>query len=309
MTKIIVVTPAGRARYLTLLSSFIVSDPSVYKWQLWDNCRDPRDREFINELATKNPKVEIVKLQNSKGDNRSINQYYSTLSDPEAFYIKMDDDIVFIDRGFFERFLSKAEKQRGTAVWFSPLVINNAICTWLLKYAGNVKIAQSISCQANDPISWKSPEFCEHLHKLFLTIVSDKKLDKIRLADFTVSLSRFSINCIGFFGNDRAKLGDVFCPLGVDDEEYISAVLPMKAGLPGRVIGSEIISHFSYFTQEKHLLRTNILSDYYALQGLKLQKFEAPKETFRQVLKSGILRIIEDRRNPMRNAPEMYLAK
>jgi hypothetical protein len=310
MPKIIVVTPAGRARYLTLLSSFILSDPSVHKWQLWDNCRAQSDREFINELAAKHPKIEIVRLQNSKGDNRSINQYYGTLSDPDAFYIKMDDDIVFIEHGFFERFLSKAESQRGTGLWFSPLVINNAICTWLLKYAGNVRIAQPITCQAGDSIAWGNPEFCEQLHRLFLNIVSDKNLDKIRIHDYSVSLSRFSINCIGFFGDDRSKFGDNFCPLGIDDEEYISAVLPMKAGRPGRVIGSEIISHFSFFTQEKHLLRANILSSYYALQGIELQKFEAPKATFKETLKNGLLRILDDRRIRMHGRPpEMHLAK
>jgi hypothetical protein len=37
--KLIVVTPAGREKYLRLLSHYVLRSPEVAEWQLWDNCR------------------------------------------------------------------------------------------------------------------------------------------------------------------------------------------------------------------------------------------------------------------------------
>jgi hypothetical protein len=54
----------------------------------------------------------------------------------------------------------------------------------------------------------------------------------------------------------------------VDDEEWISAVLPSRTGKPGRVLGGLTIAHFSFYTQEQELLRTDILERYAQLAGL-----------------------------------------
>ena len=37
--KLIVVTPAGREKYLRVLSHYVLASPEVAEWQLWDNCR------------------------------------------------------------------------------------------------------------------------------------------------------------------------------------------------------------------------------------------------------------------------------
>ena len=42
--KLIVVTPAGRERYLRLLAHYVLGSRDVAEWQLWDNCRKESDR-------------------------------------------------------------------------------------------------------------------------------------------------------------------------------------------------------------------------------------------------------------------------
>ena len=41
--KLIVVTPAGREKYLRLLSHYVLKSSDVHEWHLWDNCRLPED--------------------------------------------------------------------------------------------------------------------------------------------------------------------------------------------------------------------------------------------------------------------------
>jgi hypothetical protein len=77
-----------------------------------------------------------------------------------------------------------------------------------------------------------------------------------------------SINCIGFFGADVARLGDLFCPLGVDDEEWISGVLPLLTRRVGRVLGGNTVAHYSFYTQEFVLNQTDILDKYYSQAGV-----------------------------------------
>jgi hypothetical protein len=258
--KVIAVTPAGRRRYLEVLAKYILGDEAVTEWHLWDNCRDPADRVYIQSLAS--PKIKIVSLPNSKGDNKSINKFYRTMTDPNAFYVKLDDDICYLPPGFFGRFAAKAAASKTNAIWFSPVVINNAICTWLLSFHGKVKCSEALTCQASCDIGWKNPEFAVLLHRAFLNRIETDQVKSLHIPDATMTMGRFSINCLGMFGGDRNALGDAFCPLDVDDEEYISAFLPMLTKRPGQIIGDEVVAHFSYYTQERVVLDTDVLARY-----------------------------------------------
>jgi hypothetical protein len=115
---------------------------------------------------------------------------------------------------------------------------------------------------------WRDPFFAEQLHRAFIECYERKSVNLFAVPNFDVSLARFSINCIGFFGSDVIALGNTFCPLETDDEEWISAVLPSKTHKPGRIIGNLLVAHFSFFTQEFELLRSGILDDYCRIAGV-----------------------------------------
>ena len=156
-------------------------------------------------------------------------------------------------------------------------MVNNAICSWLLKYHSGIKIDANVSASSGCVHGWRSWRFAEALHRSFIEMLKVGNLAAFHVPNFDISLSRFSINCIGFFGEDVATLGDAFCPLGVDDEEWISAVLPSLTGKPGRIVGNLIVSHFSFFTQEEDLLRTSLLQDYADLVGVPVLQLPATR--------------------------------
>jgi hypothetical protein len=291
MHRIVAVTPAGRRHYLELLAHYVLADESITEWQLWDNCRDPADRAYIEALAGRSPKVQLVRIPGSDGGLRAINRFYAGIRDRAAFYIKMDDDLVYLPRGFGAALYRRAMSERGRYAWWSPLVVNNALCTWLLKYHSRVRIDAHVSAQAGCGYGWRSPVFAEQLHRVFLEAARSGRLSAFHVPDAEVSLARFSINCIGLFGEDVAALGEQFCPPEVDDEEWISAVLPSRLGRPGRILGDILVSHFSFFTQERDLLAARVLEEYYAFAGLPPEPYRIRRLTVKRRLR----RRLEDR--------------
>lgn len=264
-------TPAGRKIYLEILSRYLLDNPLVTEWHLWQNCREESDRKYIYELASRHQKVKIIELTGVDGTNRSVNKFYKYCNEPDTFYIKMDDDIVYIHSGAIRSLVDVATEERGKYLYWSPLVINNAICTAILSARGLISTEAPISAQAGDRISWKSPLFAKNLHEEFLSIAEDGRVDDF-LSDYRLHLGaqRFSINCIGFWGDSVLRLGEQFCPTTVDDEEWISAVLPMRLGLSGRVVGMSLVSHYSFYTQEWYLNKTmDLLGRYAQLAGVE----------------------------------------
>ena len=102
------------------------------------------------------------------------------------------------------------------------------------------------------------------------------RLGDFRVPDRDVRMGRFSINAIAFFGSEIAGLGERFLPPEGNEEEWFSVILPAKLDRCGRVLGDLIVSHFSFYTQERQLLQTEILDAYYRLAALPAPDYEKP---------------------------------
>lgn len=265
--KIIVITPAGRRCYLEILKYYVLNDPDIYEWHLWDNCRDDNDRDYINNLDNKYQKIHVISIDSAIGDNRSINKFYGLCKNDSIFYVKMDDDIVYVEQGMVRKLLEVAIESRDKYIWWSPIVINNAICSWALQHYGQLQTNCDLSAQAGCATGWRNSRFAIMLHSAFLDFINIG--GKICVPNMSISLSRFSINCIGFFGEDVCRIGNKFCPYGVDDEEWLSAHLPLIMNKYGCIVGSVCVSHYSFFVQENDVNCTDILDRYYSLIGEK----------------------------------------
>ena len=277
--KLIVVTPAGRERYLRLLAHYVLSSPQVSAWHLWDNCRNEADRDFVHRLAASDPRCSIKKLPGANGSPSSIGAFWRFCDDADALYLRLDDDIVYIEDGFFPRFIERVMAERGKAIWFAPLIVNNAVCSALLQSLSDVIIEGPITCQAMCPSSWAHAEFPMALHPVLIEAARTGRLDDFRVPDREIRLSRFSINAIGLFGSDKVALGDEFCPPEcTDEEEWISAILPARLNRPAKILGDLLVAHFSFYTQERRLLQTDILEAYYELAGLPPHAYEKPQD-------------------------------
>jgi hypothetical protein len=305
--KLIVVTPAGRERYLRLLSHYVLASPEVAEWHLWDNCRNEADRAYLHRLAASDPRCRLKRIDGADGSFGAIAQFFRFCDDPEAFYLRLDDDVVYVEPDFFPRFLSRAMAERGKALWFAPVIINNAICNWLLKFFAKVRIEGPITAQATCSDSWAYPNFPIAMHPVFADAVRRGRLDAFRIPDHEIRVSRFSINAYAFFGADKAALGERFYPPpGEDEEEWLSAVLPALVGRPGLVLGDLVVAHFSFYTQESALLRAGILEIYYDLAGLPVPEYHRPslrpRERFGEITGRELARPWRPRRQGPRYA-------
>ncbi len=276
--KLKVVTPAGRERYMRLLSHYVLGSPEVVEWQLWDNCRNASDRAYLQQLAASDPRCVIKRLPSADGSSRNIGDFFRFCDDTEALYLRLDDDIVFTEPGFFEKFKARVLAQRGQALWFAPLIVNNAVCSALIQNLSKVRVEGTITMQAMDPFSWAHASFPIAMHPVLIEAAKRGRLGDFRVPDREVRAGRFSINAIAFFGDEIKALGDLFQPPDQNEEEWYSAVLPMRLDRPGKVLGDLLVSHFSFYTQERELLETSILEEYYGLAGLAWDKALMPVE-------------------------------
>lgn len=278
--KLVVVTPAGRERYLRVLARYVLASDQVAEWHLWDNCRNRRDRAYVHALARSDPRCVLKPPPPGHTGPWHIAAFYRYFDDPAALYLRLDDDIVFVEDGFFETFKARALAARGAAFWFSPVVVNNALCNWLLQHLAAVDIEGPVSAQAMDPWSWQHAAFAEAMHPVLIEAARSGRLDCFRIPDQEVRVSRYSVNAIGFFGADAVALGERFLPPGPDEEEWLSAILPAKIGSHGLIFGDLLAAHFSFYTQERELLRTPILEAYYRLAGLAPDEQAAPRRSW-----------------------------
>ncbi len=277
--KLIVVTPAGREKYMRLLSHYVLGSDEVAEWHLWENCRNEADRKYLHKLAASDPRCKLKQLDGAKGGWGIIGEFFQFCDDREALYLRLDDDIVYIESGFFRRFIERAKAERGKSIWFAPLIINNTVCGSLIKNLSKVEIDGVVTAQAMCPWAWKYPNFPEALHPVFIEAVKSGRLDDFRVPDRELRMGRFSINAIGFFGSDRVDLGETFMPPGCQtEEEWLSVVLPMKLDRAGKVLGDLIVSHFSFYTQERRLLQTDILEGYYEIAGIPVPDYDKPDD-------------------------------
>jgi hypothetical protein len=254
----------------------VLSSPDVAEWQLWDNCRNDDDRAYLRQLAASDPRCKIKELPGSDGTNASIGRFFKFCDDVDAFYVRLDDDVVYLQEDFFPKFASRALAARGDAVWFAPVIINNAICSWLLKLRAALRFEGPVTPYASCKFAWRRPELALALHPVFIEAVRANRLADFKIADEAVRLCRFSINAIGFFGADKVKLGERFCPAGEDEEEWLSIVFPIEAGKSGMIFGDLLAAHFSFYTQERFILQTDILRQYYQLAGIEPPPYQNP---------------------------------
>ena len=262
--RVIVVTPAGRQRYLRLLAAHVLASPLVDEWHLWCNTQVPDDLAFVHALAACQPRVRVVEppLEPPNG-TATIGQFFRTAIDGDAIYVRMDDDLVWLEREFFPRFLAERVADRDPLFTF-PLIINNAICSWLLKTLQRLDLQVPLRPWCLDPVGWQSHELAEALHRWFLGRIRAGTLDQLRFGRITTALARVSITCIAWFGADLRPMRGEFPP-GVDEEEYASVTLPMLLGRTNRITGQAIAAHFAFHPQREHLDATDVLARYQEL--------------------------------------------
>ncbi len=306
--QIVVNTAAGRRRYMQYLVPFIVSSDIVDRYDIWVNTHNCADIEFFKRLAQEYSVINLVwQPDGIVCGNQSINAFYRQCIDDRTIYFKMDDDIVWMEPDAIKRMVD-FRIDNPSYFLVSPLVINNAISTYLLQVFDKIKLSQYCRSNAADEFLWKSGDFACQLHNWFIErYMRPQRVSELHLGKHEMGMIRFSINAILWFGEEMKKFnGDI----PEDDEEFLSCIYPTVHGLLNCWNGDVIFSHFAFYTQREELDRISILDKY----GTYLHDLWAGDSQLSQI-DSYVQSVMADIRNrevelmaepsPYKNAPKV----
>ena len=258
--NVVVNTAAGRRRYMQYLIPFVVASDVVDRYDIWINTHNGADIEFFRQVATKYPKINLVWQPDGIVDgNRTINAFYKACIEDNTIYFKLDDDIVWMEPNAIENMV-KFRINNPEYFLVSPLVINNALSTYLLQIHEKISLNKYYKSGASHPILWKSGDFAVQLHQWFLnTKLQTNDYQCLYLGKVPMGMTRFSINAILWFG-EKMKEFDGIVP--GDDEEFLSCIYPTLHGMSNCWNGDVIMAHFAFFPQRDMLDKANILEQY-----------------------------------------------
>ena len=242
------------------------------------------DLDYLNDIMKQNHSYfERVFLT-----NQNFVKFYNFLNDEDLIF-KIDDDIVFIANGTFEKMLKEYETNNGFIL--SANVVNHPLLSivhsrirailpfveskdnkWILD-GSTMEIDKTIVYGINYQVGtcwWDNGKCGAIAHESFLHHVAN---DNLKVYDFkrwdfhTEFYGRWSINFILFRGKFINKM-----PRTGDDEESISNHVSRQYGRHGYALGSAVVCHFSFNFQKEYLYTTDILDRYDKLSKDYLMK-------------------------------------
>lgn len=266
--KTIVVTPAGRRRYMEVLFKNLLREKKdIDFWEIWINTNVQSDIQYLNDLARDNKWIKLVHVPEiNEVSSWNIHKFFKHAMDKDSVYVRLDDDIVYLEKGFFSKLVSYRIKNKNPFLVYAN-IINNAVISHIHQRNGLLNLDMISGYICNDPIGWENPEFAEKVHRSF---IKDVRLGNENLWHSSFhrwvcyGYERVSINAISWMGSDMADIDGQIHP---DEEEFLSVCLPMELGRPNEIFGGAIAAHFAFYTQRQHMDSTNILEAYEKLSS------------------------------------------
>jgi hypothetical protein len=260
----IIVTPAGRKKYLEILHKYLVRDYNYghfKEWHLWINTINREDIDYIKTLSEK---YEFIKLVYSKipvNGIISIGHFFEDYVDADTVYLRLDDDIVWIEQNAInDLFNYRIENPQYFLVFGN--IINNSICGHIHQRFGINSYDYGFNkylCM--DFVGWQLPEYSQHVHEVFLKKIWNGMLDDYRFKQWDLlEFERFSINVISWLGSEFKKFDG---KVGLDEEQWLSADKPKNINKICSIYGRKLFSHFAFHTQREYLESNTILLDLY----------------------------------------------
>lgn len=315
LSKRVIVIPAGRRRYMRPLLAHLERQKDAFdELRIWANTVVASDLDYFAEVADRLPWVRVVPPTEPIRGCDSIFQFFRGCAEPGTTYLRLDDDVVWLEDGFVAKMFDFRESDAARPY---PLVygniVNNAVLSHLHQRAGNVGYEHgTVANDYADAVGWVSGEFAALLHATFLQSVRKgsgflaKWKAAIGKADETTHVhvfdtyARVSINCIAWLGDEFAEFGGV-----VDryEEIFLSVDLPKRLGRPNAIYGDALCAHYAFFVQRIHMDKTGLLADYYELAGLPRKDADAEQSLVRPPDKPPVVPRappVSVRQNPLR---------
>lgn len=257
--KRIVVTPAGRKRYMELLYRHLSKQRDSFdQWVILVNTSNTEDIGYCERLAGRNEDWIDTRYATGSDPGRGNLNIFRFLnefcSDPDAMYLRLDDDVVYLAPDFVRNMFAFREANPEYFLTYGN-IINNSIISWIHQKRGNFSypVHSAYTCLCD--VGWKDPKFAEQLHAAFVESPTDPKW---QFGTWIASdYDRISINAISWFGRELAE-----APVAEDEELWLSVLRPRELGRKNAINGDAVCAHFAYHTQREHLDAIDMLGRY-----------------------------------------------
>ena len=232
MNKVIFICPAGRQKCLEIQLLYmknLLDLDIVFEYHIWDFAWSKEDSDYISNLPLIHSKIKIKKspYTNAKrGNGIASKQFAYFLHDFYKFeeyknyiFIKLDDDVCFIDTKNFTKFVDGRKK--SSAFLYSANIINN---------------------DHNEKHNF------DKIHSEFL---SDYKaiLEKNNTKENEIfsNEKRLSINFVSFMGHDLKFINEHFSNgKGSNDEWRLCHIIPKQLQRQNEICLYMTVVHYAF---------------------------------------------------------------
>lgn len=261
--KVVVVTPAGRKRYMEILFKYILREKDIIdEYRIWVNTKTSSDLSYLDHLESKHKgfvtldKRYIEELE--CGESTNIHRFFDKCTDSNTIYIRLDDDVIWLSENFINNLATYRIENPDPFLVYAA-TINNSICDSIFQNLGHYKSFDNFDYDCMKSIAYTDSYVCENKHREMI-----KYIEQLKPIDFVDTwilrrYERVSINCISWLGETFSDFSGI-----VDREEefWLSCVKPQDIKKPNVIIGNSVCSHFAFGSQREYMDKTNILDMY-----------------------------------------------
>jgi hypothetical protein len=298
--RLILVTFGGREVSLQILFNYVKRySKYISEYHIYIATTNEPDIAFMKAFAKENSFVKLIDTYKEgvlvRTDLGTIwDNAYTNCQEEDAVYLKLDDDIVFMEETLFTDFVEERIKDNKSPLLY-PVILNNAVINAKLEEVGVLKLSKQTHLAKNwpaiyephadffksspgvvralqdyvgeknllCPVAWGDLSYVYELHSTFLRDLFTNQLHKYHIDSYTLSSCEpASIAAISWKGamlkSYVEKYGSV-----KSDEQWWSVYLPTWTGERNTVCGKAVVSHYAYYRQrELGLDKTDVLQDY-----------------------------------------------
>lgn len=286
--RVIAWTPYGRTATYSILIEYLRRDvergivDEVWAYMNTDPTGQEDDIAYAHEL---DQRYSWFKLKyrpagidlGSLPKQRYTGLAYRYMTDPDAIYIRMDDDIIYVHEAAVEN-LARRRVETPNPVAVFATCWNNSIVSWFMQQTDPPRIPIEYGRVGGpycmNPMGWANGRFAVRIHELLLDKIEQGRVEDLYLyQDFPIQDPntgspgmQFSVSCFASLGSLYAGLPDGPGVLVPDEEESWHTVhRPARIGHPNILVGNALVAHYTFQPQGPVVRATDILDRYRAL--------------------------------------------
>lgn len=272
---------AGREQTMSLLMPQLKSE-YIDEIIIAKNTFNAHDLSYLSDLKNHFDKIKYIEIPDTiKRNNHLAWKYlYQFMQDADSIYFKMDDDVIYIEPGYFEKTL-KFRCEHPEYLCIFPMIVNNPYCCTLLKE--HPLMFAKVDNYTLMREYFYSGKYGAQLHELFLM---DPENNRWKIPNHVFGkehvcfksgtphiisgaivpwdeAERIGINSICYFGKDFKELNVAErIKQNYSDELFLTYDIFAFTKKKHCIFGDTLVCHFAFSGQKGLRERNDILNEY-----------------------------------------------